>query len=198
MNLLSEKLSVYFVNNKLIDETDKEVFKYGFVVFCSTVGKFFIYALIFSLLGNFLEYITFAIGFCILRVYSGGYHSETFAKCFATSLLIILFGLYVSKVLYLWKMINLPLVLCTLSVAIVYKFAPGKVKNRPLTSTEYYEFRKKSRIVVLLFTFLVVVMRFCFETSVLNYIFAIAMFIQSLNIISLRSGDNEKEDVLTI
>ncbi len=44
--------------------------------------NFFIYALIFSLLGSFKEYITFAIGFCVLRVYSGGYHSETFCKMF--------------------------------------------------------------------------------------------------------------------
>ncbi len=90
--------------------------------------NFFIYALIFSLLGSFKEYITFAIGFCVLRVYSGGYHSETFVKCFVTSLLIIISGLYVSKILYLWNLVNIPLILCTFSVVIVYKFAPGKVK----------------------------------------------------------------------
>ena len=140
MRKVAKLLTDYVIKKSMVDEADREVYEYGFVITLE-VGLFLVASLFIALkLDMVLEGIFFFVIFSPLRSYAGGLHLEKFWICFVLSCLTYITTLLVVKNLCLHEFVSL-IVLFALEV-FVYVLYPVENRNREINEEEnkaYYE-----------------------------------------------------------
>ena len=122
MRKVAKLLTDYVIKKSMVDEADREVYEYGFVITLE-VGLFLVASLFIALkLDMVLEGIFFFVIFSPLRSYAGGLHLEKFWICFVLSCLTYITTLLVVKNLCLHEFVSL-IVLFALEV-FVYVLYP--------------------------------------------------------------------------
>jgi accessory gene regulator B len=81
INASSERVASFFVQNKIIEKEDSEVYAYGILLIISSVFNTLLLLTIGALLWRLTETIIFLFSFAVIRSFSGGYHAETYWKC---------------------------------------------------------------------------------------------------------------------
>lgn len=107
MRKVAKLLTDYVIKKSMVDEADREVYEYGFVITLE-VGLFLVASLFIALkLDMVLEGIFFFVIFSPLRSYAGGLHLEKFWICFVLSCLTYITTLLVVKNLCLHEFVSL-------------------------------------------------------------------------------------------
>jgi accessory gene regulator B len=145
MNQLAEFLCNKAIAVKAIESEEKDLYMYGFGLLISSIytwGTFIILGLFFD---SLLAAICFMLLFIPLRIFCGGFHRESYSKCYTSSLFLFLSIFIISKAPFLEK-INLGLFV-SLPVAIwcIWKFAPLEDQNKPLSSKEITKYSRMSK-----------------------------------------------------
>ena len=78
----------FFIEQKLVDNEDAELVKFGLKQGTFWVINILITLFIGGIFQEFLPSICFLVCFIILRSYVGGYHAKSAFRCFVTSLCI--------------------------------------------------------------------------------------------------------------
>ena len=134
MRKVAKLLTDYVIKKSMVDEADREVYEYGFVITLE-VGLFLVASLFIALkLYMVLEGIFFFVIFSPLRSYAGGLHLEKFWICFVLSCLTYITTLLVVKNLCLHEFVSL-IVLFALEV-FVYVLYPVENRNREINEEE--------------------------------------------------------------
>lgn len=132
-----EKLAIKITSaiqreNTELTELQVKTIKYGIECLLGEISKMLIYVIIFSIftvVDYFLVAVTF---FCILRLIAGGYHSQTYWKCFFTTLLIFMIITMIGKS-YIFP-VNVRAYMILLSIVMAIVFAPVDHPNKPIIS----------------------------------------------------------------
>ena len=98
MNNISNKLVSIFIKNDIIDEKDKEIYIYGLsqgIIMIFNIITVIIIGMILNML--FLS-ILFIATYIPIRVYAGGFHCRTQAKCYIFSVIMQITVLLLCKV----------------------------------------------------------------------------------------------------
>ena len=141
MRKVAKLLTDYVIKKSMVDEADREVYEYGFVITLE-VGLFLVASLFIALkLDMVLEGIFFFVIFSPLRSYAGGLHLEKFWICFVLSCLTYITTLLVVKNLCLHEFVSL-IVLFALEV-FVYVLYPVENRNREINEEENKCFKIK-------------------------------------------------------
>jgi len=147
IHYLSKNMADFFCKNKIIRREEMEVFIYGFELMISTVFSIAGVFLIGAFMGAIPESIVFLTIMIMVRLYSGGYHANTYLKCnlifFAAFFSITIIYMQFITVLFLY--FTLPLGL--LSVFIIMLFSPIENKNKPIKEAN----KRKYKIISSLF-----------------------------------------------
>lgn len=152
---IAEKIANEFVENKVIDEEEKDVYKYGTELMVSQFIGIGIVFLLGTIFGLMWETITFIICFVMIRVYAGGFHASSYRNC------LISFGVSYIGILLLGEWINKNqlsnwVMLCLIFAGIIiFILAPIEDKNKPLDGLEYQRCRVKARKQTVLWSTLV-------------------------------------------
>ena len=139
----SKMIANYLFSIGIIDKKDIEIYIYGYETILSGIIDFCI-SLIFGLIFNRLKNVLiFFIMFITVRIYTGGYHSETYLKC------KFLFSLIILSVLGLLN-INIPfyliVIILSLFLITIFYLAPIENEKKPLTMKEKKKYRRISMI----------------------------------------------------
>lgn len=140
---LCERVSHWLVA-KGLDEKERPVYAYGLQVAIETIGNMITTVLIGLVFGQVLESVVFLAGYCALRTYAGGFHTETALRCYVASCALVAGVLLFCKIYplsYAWVMI-LPTVAAT---ALIAALAPVAATHKPLDAEEYIYYRKHCR-----------------------------------------------------
>ena len=141
MRKVAKLLTDYVIKKSMVDEADREVYEYGFVITLE-VGLFLVASLFIALkLDMVLEGIFFFVIFSPLRSYAGGLHLEKFWICFVLSCLTYITTLLVVKNLCSHEFVSL-IVLFALEV-FVYVLYPVENRNREINEEENKCFKIK-------------------------------------------------------
>ena len=120
------------VTNPQFTEIELKKMEYGLICAFSDGTKFIAYFIIFYLL-NFQQYfIIAAIFFCSIKLFSGGYHAETYWGCFFMSFTTFLAIILPGK--YLVNNTIIVGILLIISIALVVVFAPVDNINKRIKS----------------------------------------------------------------
>lgn len=133
------------LHEKIITQEDVEVYEYGCQITLANIINFIIVLVIGLIFKSVIQAGIFYLSFISLRIFCGGYHANSYNKCFcvfgSTCSICILLGHFLEKISLLTFISAGSLIL--LGVCI-YKMAPIENENRPLEEEEKRKFRLKS------------------------------------------------------
>lgn len=152
--MMLNKLS-YILATKLLKKVgnsnyDLEVYVYGFELITSTLACF-VTILLFSLsLSELKVGILFIIIFASLRIFTGGYHANTYRKCFVITNLSYILLVLIKKAT--WKIVPTEVWLCLLVIAIIYIWRKTPIINvaQPISVEKQKICNRNTKIILLL------------------------------------------------
>lgn len=132
IELLSNNITDFFYYNKIIEENEKEILLYGLqLIISSVIGISLI--LSFGIIFNkVIETMIFLVTFIIIRMYSGGYHANSYFKCNVT--LIIVYLSIIAAISYTPSnlILQVSIILAIMSIYVFLRFAPVDNENKRL------------------------------------------------------------------
>lgn len=143
ISFLSRIITLFLLQNDIIEKEKTPVYEYGFEVMISTVIGFILIFISGILLNELSAAMIFYAMFIIVRQYTGGYHADSHLKCKLTMLSLCLHVLiavkyYISLFTFIWNFIFL-ITYC----AVVLIFAPVEHVNAPMTD----DLKKRNKII---------------------------------------------------
>ncbi|SHJ31183.1 accessory gene regulator B [Geosporobacter subterraneus DSM 17957] len=121
-------------NNPKLSDLEIKKIKFGLECFFGEVTKLIIYLVIFSTLSLTKHFLIATLFFCIPRMPAGGFHEDTYWRCFFTSLMIFsAIAIGGSRFFLNWP-IRFALILITL--ILIWIYAPVDHPNKPIISLE--------------------------------------------------------------
>lgn len=146
ISMISAYLVSMLLQERLITPDDREIYEYGLEITIANMVNGIIVFLIGVGFQKVPETIIFYLAFVSLRFFCGGYHADSYSRCFFSFALTnalclgasgwiakhenIISGLFFLAAVLLW--------LC------IFKMAPLEHENRPFTDKEKLRFRKRS------------------------------------------------------
>jgi len=133
-----------------IDESDKEVYLYGYqmlIEFCINILVSVLIAFVFQ---AFVEVIIFTIAFLLIRGYVGGYHAKTSLGCFCWSASILIGSVVMVKIVSVQEVWQWFFLLEIMAMPCVFKCSPIPTANKPITDNERIHFKKKVKQIYIL------------------------------------------------
>lgn len=165
---LAKGTACFFVDNKIIEVEDSEVYAYGIELLLSTIFNLII-AIIIALISNeFIPCVINLTAFVTIRMYAGGYHADTHWGCMLTLVCVLSAFILIIKTFSTATIRFLSPILWVLSVLILYKFAPVEHPNKPISEKKKMKLRKKSLISFFLWTIFCIIFYF-FKSEICFY-----------------------------
>lgn len=142
----AQKIADRLCRQDIIEDTDKELYVYGFNMLI-TVSLNIISTIIIGLLfGMVFESIAFLAAYIPLRSYAGGYHARTPLRCYIISLLLIVLILLALR--SIGASVLALFVLSAIGTIICVTMSPVEDVNKTLDETEIKVYRKKTLIIL--------------------------------------------------
>lgn len=189
---LSENITNYFYTNEIISKEEKEIYVYGLhLIFSSVIGIAIILALG-VLLNNLVNTVLFLSAFISVRMYSGGYHANSYIKCNMT--LITIYLITMAAVNFIPREIigTSSAVLIALTIYIVLKYAPVDNENKKLTKKQKVKNKRITLFLLSVFYILSLVL-YSFNIKFFYTIIITLFLIASLILIRIKGGENNEK-----
>lgn len=93
MEYLAKRMADFILEQKVIEEEDYAIYKYGLQTGMEMSLCVIVSAIIAIILDSFLEYLVLMLMFFPLRAYVGGIHMKSFRSCFVCSCVVLTLGL---------------------------------------------------------------------------------------------------------
>lgn len=153
---LTSNMIIYGV----ISQDDEEIYVFGWTMLLFAVGSFAAILLIGALFGQLLGTAIYLLFFSFLRSYSGGWHADSFCRCFLTTLALygccLLLYFYLPKSSWDGMLLGLSLI----SIFIIYMWAPMDHPNKPFRGRQKQKNKRLSRITVLAQSIIIISLMF--------------------------------------
>lgn len=147
---------LYYNNYIDSDKYEYEVYLYGFESIIALTLNIVSILLIGALFDRFIHTVVFLLCYCPLRQFTGGYHADTYEKCFFTFVLIFIATIFVSNNLVHAEIKLLILLFSIINWSSICLLSPVDHINNILEDDEKIKYKKKARLIatlVLLFIF---------------------------------------------
>ncbi|MCI9052522.1 MAG: accessory gene regulator B family protein [Lachnospiraceae bacterium] len=142
---ITKRIIRVLLHEKIITQEDVEVYEYGCQITLANIINFIIVLTIGIIFKSVIQSAIFYLSFISLRIFCGGYHANSYHKCFfifgCTCSICILLGHFLEKVSILTFLSVGSIFLLGMAI---YKKAPIEHENRPFMEEERKKFRKKS------------------------------------------------------
>lgn len=176
---LSKKIVVDLIDKSIINDTEEELYTYGFFMLLSRT-LYFILTLIFGVLLNIvLESIVFYVAFQFIRTSAGGIHASSELKCEVATTLSLLLCLGVVKLCDLYNLKIVIIILTIVAVVLIFLLCPLDTPEKPLNKKEKVYFRKKSWIILLIILIVIGVSSY-FEINTLIYSCSVSLILEGI------------------
>lgn len=179
-DLVFEKLTNYCIEEEIIQNDDEEIVVYGLKSALFMLLNF-ITTLLIGIIFNMVVFsLIFVSTFILTRTFSGGYHASSPAKCFIYSVILQVIMFFLLVRINIGD--NFLFMMTFFSGIIIFSFSPVESQNKKLTIIEKKRLKKKSRKVLFIFLFVVIL---CFAIGNLLFVKAIAMSLLMSSILIL-------------
>ena len=146
---LATRITEALCASSTIEESDKELYQYGFFLLLSHIFFLLLTALVGVWFQVPVESILFYIMFSLVRSYAGGIHAKTESVCIlltSFAIFISIAGMYLMKVV---ESIFTPLGMLLVGVTSILALCPLDTQEKPLSNEERKYYRQASWISVI-------------------------------------------------
>lgn len=169
-------------------ETNKEIIMYGMEALLMDVLGFALTVFV----GVCFHYIIGSIFTWVflypLRKYAGGYHASTRIRCTILSIAILTLSFYVILKLNIVRIDMCIIFICSF---LLWCFAPVSTANKRLDSVEVKEYRKRTRVLVLI-DIAVYIFAATFSIKVIAASITISLFIVGTSVLAGKIKENQE------
>lgn len=133
LHRLSERIALSVCNDS--DKIPLDVYIYGFELLVSSVIETISLLLIGLLTGKLIDTIIFIISFSSIRVFSGGYHANSYLKCFIVTVAYYLLVLFSADIMLAFPnrtIILIAIITLFLSLILFILMSPVKSKCKSI------------------------------------------------------------------
>ena len=196
LHRLSERIALSVCNDS--DKIPLDVYIYGFELLVSSVIETISLLLIGLLTGKLIDTIIFIISFSSIRVFSGGYHANSYLKCFIVTVayyLLVLFSAYIMLAFPNRTIILIAIITLFLSLILFILMSPVKSKGKSILN--YKKQKILSIISLCINAILPIILLTIYQNNILIIVYPTIICVDVLIIIeSLKKGDekNERKD----
>lgn len=147
LNICAKYCVKWLTKNHPLSEDDKPIYIYGFELLISTASSLMSILLISACINHLSYAICFLLFFFILRLFCGGYHAQTYSKCFLiTNLSFLIIAVFTELIIITNMKCIIPIIIL-FTVAVVWIFAPVKNENHPSSKRTNRKNKFISRII---------------------------------------------------
>lgn len=125
-----------------LDQRKKVIYTYGIQLSLSTLASMCSIIILGTVLGNISSALLFLSVFFFLRLFTGGYHAPTYARCFLLTNIVYLAVYGLSQGLVYFRLFAFLPVIALASCVTIILLAPIQNKNHPMSETTYAKNRK--------------------------------------------------------
>lgn len=168
ISTLATKISNRLYAASVIEESDKELYTYGFFILISRLFYLIVSVLCGLLLGVLWESVLFYMMFMLLRSYAGGMHAKTESMCSVLTTLSLLASICGIKVLNFVQNEKISLVILSIGAVCIIALSPLDTVQKPLEIAERDLYRRISIIIVAAYLMLALLMYVVGMNGVLN------------------------------
>lgn len=192
MRRLALNLSKSFVTQGLITESDIEIYRYGLEMLISSTFT----SLSVIILACFLDSLEYGFLYLLitipLRVTAGGYHANTFQRCFIISNLLYATLSFILRLLHT-NCTNIYLWLFTLYLSAIYIYLKSPVQNehQPLDTDTIKRNKKHVTIYLILDCIIINTLMFIPSTSHIAHFATLSISIVALLILPTQKGGEQ-------
>jgi len=153
---ISKTVSQKMLDASIISIEDKDVYYYGLQLIVSTIIKgmgLMIMALLFD---KAIEALIFIAAFGILRINAGGFHLDTYFKCFIVTSASMMLCIWLGSVIPLSLVPYIIISTLAITALIIIRYAPVDNPNRPLNANEHKKFRIRSIYTIMIMAIIII------------------------------------------
>ncbi len=187
---LSKKITQRLLDKQIISFDDWEVYMYGLQVIISGIAKFTGLMIIAWVLGWIIEAIVFITAFSLLRINAGGFHTDTYLKCFLVTSVITILSIWIVKNYFISSLfIYTAIILFSVGILVLF-YAPVDTPNKRMVGNEKKIFKMRS-IIVLMLEISIIVTTYFINPMLLVFcnIAAMAMIFEGITLTPLFIGN---------
>ena len=144
---LADRITDYFIKEEIISIEEKNIYRYGSEVTISTILGISLIILIGLLSGQVSGSILFLLCFIPTRVYTGGYHADTYLECNLSFCAIFIVYLAVKNNIPARFDFFISITLIAVSLIIISVLSPVENKYKPLCEKEKIKYKVISIII---------------------------------------------------
>lgn len=156
-----ELLCAQLIASRMIAAGDREVYAFGIRALFTQSAHLLLAVSLGGAFGLFWESILFLAAYMPLRIYAGGYHAPTQARCFLASLAMVFVVLVILQGIPAQLQFAAAFGLAAVAAAVVLRFAPVEHENKPLDAAEQIVYQRKARRMTALIATGIVICFFC-------------------------------------
>lgn len=146
---LAAQLTKYFRLSVKLSKEEEEIIQYGIEISISTLGVLFSILLISVIWFQKLDGIVFTFFFTSIRLYSGGFHANTYIRCYICSLIAFICTACCTKFISIGSL-WVQYIVIVLFYVWIYSKAPQINKNHPISEAVAEKNRKKLKKVMVM------------------------------------------------
>ena len=142
---IAEHITQKLIESSVIEESDRELYSYGFFLLLSSVLYLVVAAIFGSAFGILWESVVLYFLFSILREYAGGIHAKTEHGCMLSTILALLLSIIGIRKMMQAELSTVAMVFLIVGCATVFLFSPLDVPEKPLSAENWRYYRRISR-----------------------------------------------------
>lgn len=151
---ISEKITAFLIEQKIVSDEDREIYEYGFELLLADVFNFSIILLIGGITHQLWSTVLYLLIFVGLRSVCGGYHAKTHLRCHIGTIGVYILFLLLLNTQALTDSALLLLYGNFIAALPIILFSPIPHANKPLSETV----RKRSRFLAIILLFLLLLL----------------------------------------
>lgn len=146
LEIVAEKMTDHLKKQGLVESDMAEVYVYGMTLLISSTATLLATLLLGFMFQVINSVLVFLLFFVSVRIFSGGYHSSSYLRCFLTFMCML--GSFIAIQRNLPERAVLPTMLITslISLFLIFKFSPVSHPNAPIRESDWFRFKRISRI----------------------------------------------------
>ncbi len=158
-------ISEVLAEENIVKKNDVDICKYGLEMFVLSFVEIFFILILSLVVKNFFNTLIFLGFFIPLRIYAGGYHANTKIKCFLVFL--VTYALFTTAIQYLPHEFYLKVSVLSiiLSILMVLIHSPIINHNKKVFNNEIKMYRKKSILIVMLQSIVIIIGSIVFPSN---------------------------------
>lgn len=182
----AEKIAADLINRKVVDDTSREVYAYGFELLISGIVNVLLAACISIAFRRYFDWFLFFAAFIPLRTTAGGYHASTHMMCIivGTTTFAVLFA--ICRIQISWT--STILVISIMSFLLLIVFSPVEAHNKKLNEVQQTKNRKVSILIGIANLIIALITVFVDGLSVYLNIYFAGVFAAALSMLAVKTN----------